>query len=66
MEVKNGIIIDGELHEAITKETKCSECSIRKICDNMICFNYMICVSLGASGFANRGKVKVEKDEEQD
>lgn len=59
MEVKNGIIIDGVLHEATNEEIECRECSIRQICDNMICIN------LKSSGFINRGKVKVEKDEEQ-
>lgn len=69
MEVKNGIIIDGVLHEL--KETKhddCSKCSLRNKCDND---NYLICDMFGAGRydcFFNCGKVtdiKIDKYNKQ-
>lgn len=68
MEVKNGIIIDGVLHEL--KESKsddCSECSLRNKCSNG---DYLICDMFGAGQydyFVNRGKVtdiKTDKEGE--
>lgn len=65
MEVKNGIIIDGVLHEAIKSDTDkiftCYECSLKELCysiaDNL-------CNTLNKSdGFISRGKVKLEKEE---
>lgn len=41
MEVKNGIIIDGVLHEmidAFTINFGCSKCSLRKECDELFLF----------------------------
>lgn len=37
MEVKNGIIIDGILHEAVnySNVSSCSVCSLRKECDEL-------------------------------
>lgn len=37
MEVKNGIIIDGVLHEAVnySNDSSCSICSLRKECDEL-------------------------------
>ena len=63
MEVKNGIIIDGVLHEL--KLGKCSECSLYDICND----ECSICASLNTPPcgiFVNRGKVtdiKIDKEE---
>lgn len=37
MEVKNGIIIDGVLHEAVNypNDCECIRCSLRKQCDEL-------------------------------
>lgn len=44
MEVKNGIIIDGVLHEAVnySNDSSCSICSLRKISEDMK-YNYGRC-----------------------
>lgn len=60
---KNGIIIDGVLHEL--KLGKCSECSLYDICND----ECSICASLNTPPFGifvNRGKVtdiKIDKEE---
>ena len=62
MEVKNGIIIDGVLHEAANynKGSDCDTCSLRKECDKFErhC-NEWLCKFLGCWYFINRGKVTV-------
>jgi hypothetical protein len=61
MEVKNGIIINGELHEAIgtsVSNISCRACSLYEKCaetDYSICFADLF----RCSGFVNRGKVTV-------
>lgn len=67
MEVKNGIIIDGVLHELVeTKRNNCSKCSLWNKCTNS---DYLICDIFGAGKyeyFVNRGKVtdiKIDKEE---
>lgn len=62
MEVKNGIIIDGVLHEAVnySNDSSCSICSLRKECDEWICR------LIDCKYFVNRGKVtdiKIDKEE---
>lgn len=68
MEVKNGIIINGELHETIgtsVSNTSCSACSLYEKCaetDYSICFADLF----ECDGFVNRGKVtdiKIDKEE---
>lgn len=68
MEVNNGIIIDGVLHEYAEVEhlsckQQCANCSLCDLCKNE--FKDPICnlflYSMGI--FVNRGKVKVEKEE---
>lgn len=71
MEVKNGIIIDGVLHELKpSKAIGCKSCSLYGLC-----YEYFdgspLCgillesdVILESPIFFNRGKVKVEKEEE--
>lgn len=67
MEVKNGIIIDGVLHELVeTKRNDCSKCSLRNKCGNG---DYLICDMFGAGRydcFVNRGKVTDIKTEEEE
>lgn len=55
MEIKNGIIIDGVLHEAVNNEIGCERCSLLSVCDK---FN-VVCAVIGCEGFVNRGKVTV-------
>lgn len=62
MEVKNGIIIDGVLHEAVQDNIDCKRCSLLSVCHE---FN-IVCVVIGCEGFINRGKVtdiKIDKEE---
>ena len=63
MEVKNGIIIDGELHEAVNYCNDCDECticSIRSECEELEerCGGW-ICRIIDCMYFVNRGKVTV-------
>ena len=63
MEIKNGIIIDGELHEAVYSFVSCEKCSLFDVCNNE---NELALCSAGVlhcEGFVNRGKVKIEKEE---
>lgn len=67
MEVKNGIIIDGILHEP--SEGSYSECSLKEPCINNLCDCYCIMLDLDATHecFVSRGKVteiKTEKEEQ--
>lgn len=61
MEVKNGIVINGELHEAIgtsVSNISCRACSLYNRCaetDYSICFADLF----RCDGFVNRGKVTV-------
>lgn len=68
MKVKNGIIIDGVMHEYIESKNGCDLCSLRKECDKLTNQNLSIpCEMFFDNGkrviFVNRGKVKVEKEE---
>lgn len=45
MEVKNGIIIDGVLHES--SEGFCNECSLCQECSNLLDDNYCALLDLG-------------------
>lgn len=69
MEIKNGIIIDGVLHEAVnySNDSYCSICSLRKECDELEnrCDEW-ICRLIDCRYFVNRGKVtdiKIDKYE---
>lgn len=62
MKVKNGIIIDGVLHEAIlNSELVCEDCSMYSECHAGM---DEICAILNHDGFISRGEVNVEKEEE--
>lgn len=69
MEVKNGIIIDGILHEAVnySNVSSCSVCSLRKECDELENRSAeIICWFIDCKYFINRGKVtdiKTDKEE---
>lgn len=58
MEIKNGIIIDGVLHEAVQDNIKCPSCSLYEKCVEMY---YASCMTdlFSCGGFVNRGKVTV-------
>lgn len=65
MEVKNGIIIDGVLHEAVQDNIHCASCSLYEKCAEV---NYTACITdlFSCGGFINRGKVtdiKIDKEE---
>lgn len=64
MEVKNGIIIDGVLHEFI-RHSDCKKCSLEKECKNYIKYTDLcdLFINVGVGIFTNRGKVKIEKEE---
>lgn len=58
MEVKNGIIIDGVLHEAVQNSIRCDLCSLYEKCavvDHTICMTDLF----SCGSFINRGKVTV-------
>ena len=55
MEVKNGIIIDGVLHEAVQYKINCKRCSLLSVCHK---FN-AVCAVIGCEAFVERGKVTV-------
>ena len=64
MEIKNGIIIGGVLHEMASENVPCNQCSLLRICKSekeeyAIC----LCALMNCDGFVNRGKVKIEKEE---
>lgn len=65
MEVKNGIIIDGVLHEAVQDNIHCASCSLYEKCAEV---DYTVCITdlFSCGGFINRGKVtdiKIDKEE---
>nr|DAN46589.1 MAG TPA: hypothetical protein [Caudoviricetes sp.] len=66
MEINNGIIIDGVLHEP--SEGFCNECSLSRECCNILDETYCSMLDLGIGQcFINRGKVtdiKTEEDKE--
>ena len=60
MEVNNGIIIDGVLHELI--KTNSDDCSLYGICVQQM----LICHALNGDIFTNRGRVadiKIDKED---
>lgn len=72
MEVKNGIIIDGVLHEmvepidAFCMNFDCSKCSLRKECNECkMEHETYLCNVMGCFCFVNRGKVTEIKIEEK-
>jgi hypothetical protein len=76
MEIKNGIIIDGVLHEMVDKNKlidasslnfDCSKCSLNKECKECKMRNELyLCDVMGCFFFVSRGKVtdiKIDKEE---
>lgn len=71
MEIKNGIIIDGVLHELVrTEDNDCKECSLYDVCNSHLFIYDKLCdikyTERISYRFANRGKVtdiKTEKEE---
>lgn len=67
MEVKNGIIIDGVLHELVREEYEntmgCSNCSLHNTCRKYSIHDRLCDINGDGDdyNFVNRGKVKVEK-----
>lgn len=66
MEVKNGIIIDGVLHEAVNYcndydcDFECTICSIRSECEKLDeRSGEWICRIIDCAYFVNRGKVTI-------
>lgn len=74
MKVKNGIIIDGMLHEMVKlidascTSFDCIKCSLRKECDECeMKHKTYLCDVMGCFCFVSRGKVtdiKTEKEEQ--
>lgn len=69
MEVKNGIIIDGVLHEmvSIRENYSCDNCSLQGTCDKT---DFFLCTVIAGrhnsdERFINRGKVTEIKTEEE-
>lgn len=58
MNIEDGIIINGELHEGVEKTVSCSLCSLYNVCAEL---NYAVCPAeiLRCESFVNRGKVTV-------
>ena len=44
MKIKNGIIIDGVLHEGIYETVSCSDCSMEDICIKLKDIDTMCCI----------------------
>lgn len=69
MEIKNGIIIDGVLHEmsdAFIENFNCSECSLCKECKECkMEHESYLCNVMGCFCFVSRGKVTEIKTEEE-
>ena len=69
MEIKNGIIIDGVLHEmskTFNEKFDCSECSFCKECKECkMEHESYLCNVMGCFCFVNRGKVTDIKTEEE-
>lgn len=68
MEIKNGIIIDGVLHEAVNYSNNygCTTCSLYKECSELEnrCDEW-ICRLIDCMYFVNRGKVTVTLSREE-
>lgn len=71
MGVKNGIIIDGVLHElVITRRSNCYKCSLYNLCHNDFKYACLCWINLGLDSevaeveFKCRGKVTDIKTEE--
>lgn len=65
MKVKNGIIIDGVLHEATQDNIHCASCSLYEKCAEVNCTAFITDL-FSCGGFINRGKVadiKIDKEE---
>lgn len=69
MEVKNGIIIDGVLHEmvSIRENYSCDNCSLEEKCDKI---DFFLCTLIAGrhnsdERFINRGKVTVTLSREE-
>lgn len=69
MEVKNGIIIDGVLHEMVSMRGDCScdNCSLQETCDKT---DFFLCTVIAGrhnsdERFINRGKVTVTLSREE-
>lgn len=69
MEVKNGIIIDGVLHEmseSFNINFDCSKCSLYKECNECeMKHEAYLCNVMGCFCFVNRGKVTVTLSREE-
>ena len=68
MEVKNGIIIDGVLHEVVnySNDYDCILCSLNKECDEFERkYKIHLCNIMKCFRFANRGKVAVTLSREE-
>lgn len=72
MEIKNGIIIDGVLHEMVELidarclDFDCSKCSLNKECNECkMEHESYLCNVMGCFFFVNRGKVTDIKMEEE-
>lgn len=69
MEVKNGIIIDGVLHEAVScrRNASCDTCSLESQCRELERqTDKWLCDLFDCWGFVSRGKVtdiKIDKEE---
>lgn len=67
MEVKNGIIIDGVLHELeATDISSCNICSLRNVCFERIIYDKLCDIKIKEGvmcNFVSRGKVRIEKEE---
>lgn len=63
MEAKNGIIINGMFHETVSENISCDKCSLLRLCKELDEEHYIyLCTLMHCNGFANRGRVKVEKE----
>lgn len=72
MDVRNGIIIDGVLHELKeTKRDNCLKCSLRDLCQNEFGNTPLCCINLASESeiinaeFKCRGRVTEIKTEKE-
>ncbi len=69
MEVKNGIIIDGVLHELKESNKDCKKCSLYNLCMEEFDMKCLCWIGLDSESiefpavFFNRGKVNIVKEE---
>lgn len=65
MEIKNGIIINGVLHEMTSENVPCNQCSLLRIYSKSEKEEYSVCLCalMNCDGFVNRGIVKIEEEE---